>query len=115
MLATIATILADEEEECQKQGVPLEHLDKAQETINFLMERIAALTQLIKPDTPPVSIFSSYRDENAKQAFHTMLMDIGRGFARRVPVTKLIHMDLDIRPYLAALMIAALNYHEKTL
>ena len=44
MLATIATILADEEEECQKQGVPQERLDKAQEAINFLTERIAALT-----------------------------------------------------------------------
>ena len=27
MLATIATILADEEEECQKQGVTPEHLN----------------------------------------------------------------------------------------
>ena len=44
MLATIATILADKEEECQKQGVPQERLDKAQEAINFLTERIAALT-----------------------------------------------------------------------
>ena len=30
-------------------------------------------------------------------------------------MTKLIHMDSDIRPYLAALMIAALNYHGETL
>ena len=30
-------------------------------------------------------------------------------------MTKLIHMDSDIRPYLAALMIAALNYHGKIL
>ena len=60
MLATIATILADEEEECQKQGVPQERLDEAQEAINFLMERIAALTQLVEPDTPPISISSLY-------------------------------------------------------
>ena len=30
-------------------------------------------------------------------------------------MTKLIHMDSDIRPYLAALMIAALNYHREIL
>ena len=58
MLATIATILADEEEECLKQGVPPEHLNKAQEAINFLTERMASLTQLVEPDTPPVSVSS---------------------------------------------------------
>ena len=44
-----------------------------------------------------------------------MLMDVARSFARRVPITKLIQMDLDVRPYLAALMIAALNYHGEIL
>ena len=76
MLATIATILADEEEECQKQGVPPEHLNKAQEAINFPMERIAALTQLVKPDAPPVSVSSLYHDQNEKRASRTMLMDV---------------------------------------
>ena len=68
MLATIATILANEEEEFQKQGVPPEHPNKAQKAINFLTERIAALTQLVKPDVPPVSISSLYHDKNGKQA-----------------------------------------------
>ena len=115
MLATIAIILADEEEECQKRGVPPECLNKAQEVINFLRERMVALMQLVNPDTPPVNVSSLYYDEKGKRAFHTMLMDIARGFARRVPMTKLIHMDSDIRPYLAALMIATLNYHGETL
>ena len=115
MLATIATILADKEEECQKRGVPPEHLTKAQEAINFLTERMAALTQLVKPDVPPASISSLYCDKNGKQASSAMLMDIARGFARRVPMTKLIYMDSDIRPYLAALMIAVLNYHGEIL
>ena len=115
MLATIATILTNEKKECQKRGVPPECLNKAQEAINLLMERMAALMQLIKPDAPPVNISSLYCDENGKRASHTMLMDIARGFARRVPMTKLIHMDLDIRPYLAALMIASLNYHGEIL
>ena len=115
MLASIATILADEEEEFQKWGVPPERLNKVQEVINFLTERIAALTQLVKPNTPPVSISSLYCDENGKQASHTMLMDIVRGFTRTVPMTRIVHMDWDIRPYLAALMIATFNYHGETL
>ena len=76
MLATIATILADEEEECQKKGVPPERLNKAQEALNFLTERVAALTQLVEPDAPPVSISSLYHDEHGKQASCTTLMDI---------------------------------------
>ena len=76
MLATIATILANEEEECQKRGVPPEHLNKAQEAINFLMERMAALTQLVEPDAPPVSVSSLDCDKNGKQASRTMLMDV---------------------------------------
>ncbi len=38
-----------------------------------------------------------------------MLNDIARGLAHRVPLTKLVQLDGDVRPYLAALMIAALN------
>ena len=38
-----------------------------------------------------------------------MLNDIARGLARRVPLTKLVQLDGDVRPYLAALMIATLN------
>ena len=38
-----------------------------------------------------------------------MLNDIARGLARRVPLTKLVQLDGDVRPYLASLMIAALN------
>ena len=44
-----------------------------------------------------------------------MLMDVARGFARRVSMTKLIHMDSDIRPYLVALMTAALDHHGEIL
>ena len=48
MLATIATILADKEEEFQKRGVPPEHLKQSTgRSINFLTERMAALMQLI--------------------------------------------------------------------
>ena len=115
MLAAIATILVDEEEEFQKRGVPPECLDKAQEAINFLMERIAALMQLIEPDAPPISISSLYHDENGRQASQTMLVDVAQGFARRVLMMKLIHMDLDITPYLASLRIVALNYHGEML
>ena len=38
-----------------------------------------------------------------------MMFDIARGLARRVPLTKLVALDGDIRPYLASLMVAALH------
>ena len=43
------------------------------------------------------------------------MWDVTRGFARRVPMTKLVHLDANIRPYLATLMIATLKHHKKTL
>ena len=36
------------------------------------------------------------------------LFDVARGFARRVPLTRLAEMDGEVRPYLAALMVAAM-------
>jgi hypothetical protein len=38
-----------------------------------------------------------------------MLYDIARGLARRVPITKLVALDADVRPYLASLMISAIH------
>ena len=45
----------------------------------------------------------------------TLLFDIARGLARRVPLTKLVELDGDVRPYLAALMVAALVRAHETL
>lgn len=39
----------------------------------------------------------------------SMLIDVARGLARRVPLTKLVALDSDICPYLAVLMVAALH------
>ena len=44
-----------------------------------------------------------------------MMWDFTRSFARRVHMTKLVHLDANIRPYPAALMIAALRHHKETL
>ena len=44
-----------------------------------------------------------------------MIWDGARGFTHRVPMTKLVYLDADIRPYLAALMIAAPNHYKETL
>jgi hypothetical protein len=38
-----------------------------------------------------------------------LLNDIAGGLARRILLTKLVQLDGDVRPYLASLMIAALN------
>ena len=44
-----------------------------------------------------------------------MMWAVARGFACRVPMTKLVHLDADIRPYLAAIMIDALKHPKETL
>ena len=44
-----------------------------------------------------------------------MLQDIAKGLARRIPLTKLVELDADIRPYLASLMVAAMHKAGDTL
>ena len=44
-----------------------------------------------------------------------LLFDVARRLARRVPLTKLVELDGDVRPYLATLMVAALAWAGKTL
>ena len=45
----------------------------------------------------------------------TLLFDVARGLARRVPLTKLVELDGDIHPYLTAMVVAALARVGKTL
>ena len=44
-----------------------------------------------------------------------LLFDVARELACRVPLSKLVELDGGIRPYLAALMVAALAQAGKTL
>ena len=45
----------------------------------------------------------------------TLLFDVACGLAHRVPLTKLVELDGNICPYLAALMVATLAWVGKTL
>ena len=45
----------------------------------------------------------------------TLLFNVARGLARRVPLTKLVELDGDVCPYLTALMVAALARVGETL
>ena len=44
-----------------------------------------------------------------------MLFDVARGLARRVPLTKLVDLDYNVRLFLAALMVSALHWAGKKL
>ena len=44
-----------------------------------------------------------------------LLFDVARRLAHRVPLTKLVELDGDVRLYLATLMVAALALAGKTL
>ena len=45
----------------------------------------------------------------------TLLFDVTHGLARRVPLIKLVELDSNVHPYLAALMVAALARVGETL
>ena len=77
-----------------------------------MAERLATVTKLIDPSTPTVN-FTDYvpRGENGRRKgpARELLLDVARGLARRVPLTKLVALDGDVRPYLASLMVAAMH------
>ena len=78
-----------------------------QEAADFLLARVHAVvnwgesTLAGKTSTVPSrAIRRQYQPGN--------LFDVARSFARRVPLTRVAEVDADVRPYLAALMVAAM-------
>ena len=87
----------------------------------YLAERLAALTLLVDPSAPSVNnaftpdVIPQGESRRRRGPSCTLLFDVARGLARRVPLTKLVELDGNVRPYLAALMVAALVRADETL
>ena len=94
---------------------------KAAEAMCYLAKCLATVTLLVDPSAPSVNnVFTPDmipRGESGRRRgpSRTLLFDVTRGLARRVPLTKLVELDGNVRPYLAALMVAALMRVHKTL
>ena len=115
MLTAVMKMLAKEEERCESKEVPLTQLKEICQATNFPTERLAALIKLSDPSAPSVNMTRLQQDVNSNGALRSMMWDVARGFACRVPMTKLVHLDANIRLYLAALMITTLKHHMETL
>ena len=77
-----------------------------------MAERINTLIRLADPSAPTINFADALpRGEGGRRRgpVRTLLHDVARGLARRVPLTKLVQLDGDVRPYLAALMVSALH------
>ena len=86
---------------------------------DYLAERLATITMLVDKSMPiAAALFDAIpRGEGGKQRGpgKTLLFDIAHGLAHRVPLTKLIELDSDVRPHLSALMVATLAWVGETL
>ena len=96
MLTAVMNLLAKEEERCESKEVPLTQLEEICQAINFPTECLVSLVKLSDPSAPSVNMTRLQRDVNGNRASRSMMWDIARGFARRVPMTKLVHLDADI-------------------
>ena len=70
------------------------------------------MIRLVDPSAPTINVVDPLpRGEHGRRRgpARTLLYDVARGMARRVPLTKLVELDADVRPYLASLMVAALD------
>ena len=94
---------------------------KAAKAMCYLAECLATLTSLVDPSAPSVNnAFTpdvTPRGESGRKRgpSRTLLFNVARGLARQVPLTKLVELDGDVRPYLAMLMVAVLMQAHKTL
>ena len=115
MLAAVMGVLSLSEESPMTSEADKED---TREAITYLTERLAAVQSLTDPSAPTINLAETFpRGEygTRRKPARTVMFDIARGLARRVPLTKLVAMDGDVRPYLAALMVAALSRAKDTL
>ena len=59
--------------------------------------------------------FHEVREEGREGQARPFFFDLACGLVQRVPLTKLVELDGDIRPYLTTLMVAALAQVGETL
>ena len=85
---------------------------QVKDAIRFLSERLATLVSIVDPSAPRINTANPVpagAEAPVRGPARTMLQDIARGLARRVPLTKLVTIDADVRPYLASLLVAAMH------
>ncbi len=86
---------------------------RVKDSIRFLSERLATLVSIVDPSAPRINTGSPVpagaTPAPVRGPARTMLQDIAKGLARRVPLTKLVTIDADVRPYLASLLVAAMH------
>ena len=84
-----------------------------------MVKWLAAIAMLVDKSMPVVValFYAIPQGEGGKQRRlgKTLLFDVTRGLAHRVLLTKLVELDGNICPYLAALMVAALEQADETL
>ena len=86
---------------------------------DYLAKWLATIAVLVDKSTPIASaLFDAIpRGEGGKRRglSRTLLFDVAHRLACRVLLTKLVELDGDVCPYLAALMVATLVWVGKTL
>ena len=86
---------------------------------DYLAEWLATIATLVDKSMPIVAtLFDAMpKGEGGRRRGlgKTLLFNIARGLARRVPLTKLVELNGDVCPYLTSLMVAALAQVGKTL
>jgi hypothetical protein len=106
MLAATMGVLALSE---KSDVLPDVEKQEVSDAIRYLSERIATVTALVDKSAPTINFADAVPRGSRRGPSRTLMFDVARGLARRVPLTKLVALDGDVRPYLASLMVSALH------
>ena len=118
MLAAVISVL---DTTAANENVVEADQQKAAKAMCYLAERLATLTSLVDPSAPSMNnaftpdVIPRGESGHRHRPLRTLLFNIARGLAHQVPLTKLVELDGDVQPYLAALMVATLMRAHETL
>ena len=111
MLAAVISVL---DTTAANENVAEADRQKAAEAMCYLAERLTTFTSLVDPSAPSVNnaftldVIPRGESRRRRGPSCTLLFHIARGLARRVPLARLVELDGNVQPYLAALMVATL-------
>ena len=120
-LPVLATIISLLDTTVANENAAEVDRQKTAEAMCYLTKCLTALTSLVDPSAPSVSnaftpdVIPSGESGHRCRSSRTLLFDIARGLAYRVPLTKLVELDGNVWPHLATLMVATLVWAHKML
>lgn len=111
LLLTTAAVL----EESRIMAVKEEDTQGVQKIDNVANDLIESIEAYYAAAHPHISVVDLVPRKSRRDTAPTTLFDVVRGFARKMPLPRILQLETDVRPYMAAVVVEALRAAGDTL